>query len=105
MSICVRKTLPFANWVKTKMSISDFRVLSQKNKKELFLRWKHGFTNAESNDACETTDSYIMARISDLPKETWDKMKLGMKKYYELRLTFQNMCNETWKDVVAGRIW
>jgi len=43
----------------------EFMRLSIKDREKVFLRWKHGGQNHDSNLAVEYTDQYLLGRITD----------------------------------------
>lgn len=92
-SFAIKKITPFRVWIEQKYrSYNDFNNLPIKGKEEIFLRWKHGFTNLATNEAVENTDISILHQIRDLDLDSIDS---GLKYYFQQKKNTQGRCYET----------
>lgn len=99
--LCVAKVekKDFFIWVKSKIDINEFYKSSEKEKREVFLLWKHGFTNKESNESLEEDDISFSMMVNHYKHEDWENLETGTREYYQSRIKWIDHCNSIWHKI------
>lgn len=91
----------FEKWIRAKNDISKFLGLNEQEQRNIFLRWKHGFTNQDSNEAAEDDCCAFSAMINTFDKDNWEKLDEGCRRYYQQKIKWIDSCNEVWRGILA----
>lgn len=89
----------FGLWVEKKTTMNSFKVLSEGGKKELFLRWKHGFSNPETNDSLERTNKNLYYRWKDMESQNWENVSESAKDFLKKRIVFEEYSRKIWENI------
>ncbi len=100
--LCIVKSPSFEKWLANKMDIVDFRKLSYKGKREIFLNWKWGTAMLEGNESAESTEFEIVSMIKEYTSEDWKKLNEEDRKWYQRKLDWNNLCYPIWKSIEDG---
>lgn len=101
-TFAVVKSPAFKDWIMTKMTVDDFRKLSSKGKREIFLNWKWGTTSLESNESAEISEQEACRESKKYSQEEWDKLEIEDKDWFERKLKWNNHCYRLWKEIEEG---
>ena len=69
----------------------DFMKLSINDRKKVFLRWKHGNSNHEVNEAVEHTNQYLLSRITDEDLERFGEFD---KWFWDTERKWESKCHD-----------
>lgn len=91
----VEKKMPLEGWIKkTFGSYMSFLDLKPPERRKLFLRWKWGFLNNDSNEELESTENYMLMITKDVPFDN-----AGMKEHFDRMRNFNAYCYELKKQI------
>lgn len=96
LDLLIEKKKPFVEWVKEQMDEATFMGLSAKSKREIFLRWKHGFTSNDANESVEATEREI---TKEFEGKDLSGVEEGMREFIILKLQFDEYCRREWRRI------
>lgn len=94
----VIKPTPFKEYIIDRYgSFSTFNMLKFSDKEKIFLRWKYGFTNEDTNRNLEMTDRLLCSQYKD---KNLDEVKNeGMRFHMKQKIWYENYCYETKMEI------
>lgn len=89
----IRKSGNFWDYVGNRQA---FMKLGRTEKERIFLTWKYGTSSLDGNREVESTDHFMLSRITD---ETLANMKPWEKSYWTSERNYDRACNEIKKEI------
>ena len=99
----VIKMPDFWDWIEEKMSRSEFGSLSIREKKEVFLRYKWGMTNNESNSALESSERDTIYTLKGFSDKDWKEMGEERGKFFKAKLRWWDYCSSIDKEIFGAK--
>ena len=100
--IMIVRRPPFKKWLTERMNLAEYKRMTLERKKEIFLRWKHGWLDKESNATSEISDMNFYKILNQIPQESWNNMEEGMREYFLMEKRFIERCFEIWNSIEDG---
>lgn len=92
-SLAIRRLPSFWEWLNKSKNISrsEFSSLSVKDREKMFLRWKWGSSNDDSNRECESTRRGILGQMTDADISRMDTYE---RHYWSSAKEFDRICRK-----------
>lgn len=99
MHLTEKKIEPFLDWLSRRIgkTRSEFMKLGIKDREEIFLRWKWGFTNPKANQELQFTRNYLIQGVEDQGVENIDNPE--DRRYWELAINYEQKSKDWAEDV------
>jgi hypothetical protein len=99
--VWLKKIDDFEKWIRAKNDITKFYALSEKEKETIFLQWKHGLSNADSNSALDDNLKQFSHMVSRLTDEDWESLDEGTREYYQQKIKWSDYCDGVWRGILG----
>ena len=93
IAVTIIKKRPFWDYVGRR---EDFLKLPKSDKEKIFLRWKHGGQNHDTNYEGEMTDKYLLERLT---YKDIDAMAEDKKTYWKMEKDFYEKCQNIKREI------
>ena len=88
--------IPFEKWAEGKMGMNKFDILSHRDKRKIFLRWKWGFEDDITNENLDMSEKASLYLFKD---DDLSQLSEEWRFHIQNKRNFDRICYETKKRI------